>query len=111
MKTLTRKIKEAFENSENVRKDSGFIYLDAEELQALVNMRKVQRFNISTPIDRYTDEQGSTYYQGIGHIFISRTQAKEGIKDFIEHNEVKGSKTFAKVYISKWVNDRYYVSL
>jgi hypothetical protein len=111
MKTLTRKIKEAFKDSENVDKESGFIYLNAEELQALVNMRKVQRFNINTPIDRYTDEQGSTYYQGMGHISISRTQAKEGIKDFVEHNEVKGSKTFAKVYISQWANDRYYVSL
>jgi hypothetical protein len=111
MKTLTRKIKETFENSEAKNKDSGFIYLDAEELTALVNMRKVQRFNISTPIDRYTDAQGSTYYQGFGSVNISRKQAKEGIKNFVEHNEVKGSKTFAKVYISKWHNDRYYVSL
>jgi len=111
MKTLTRKIKEAFKNSEAVGKDSGFIYLDAEELQALVNMRKVQHFNIDTPIRRFTEEQGSEYYLGMGSITISRKQAKEGIKDFVEYNEVKGSKTFAKVYISKWHNDRYYVAL
>ena len=111
MKTLTRKIKEAFKNSEAEDKDSGYIYLDAEELTALVNMRRVQHFNISTPIDRFTEEQGSQYYQGFGSISISRTQAKEGIKNFVEYNEVKGSKTFAKVYISKWHNGRYYISI
>tara|TARA_Y100000004_G_scaffold56339_1_gene62712 strand:+ start:544 stop:879 length:336 start_codon:yes stop_codon:yes gene_type:complete len=111
MKTLTRKIKEALKNNENENKDYGYIYLDAEELTALVNMRRVQHFSISAPIDRYTEEQGSSYYEGFGSISISRAQAKEGIKSFVEHNEVKGSKTFAKVYISKWLNDRYYVSL
>ena len=109
MKTLTRKIKETFENSES--KDSGYIYLDVEELTALLNMRRVHHFVISTPIRRFTEEQGSEYYQGMGSIKISRKQAKEGIEDFIEYNEVKGSKTFARVYISKWANDKYYVSL
>lgn len=111
MKTLTRKIKETFKNSEEEGKDSGYIYLDAEELTALVNMRRVQHFNISTPIDRYIEEQGSRYYEGFGSLNISRKQAKEGIKNFVEYSEVKGSKTFAKVYISKWHNDRYYISI
>tara|TARA_R100001480_G_scaffold50412_2_gene63686 strand:+ start:127 stop:462 length:336 start_codon:yes stop_codon:yes gene_type:complete len=111
MKTLTRKIKETFKNNGEESKDSGYIYLNAEELTALVNSRKVQHFRISTPIDRYTEQNGSRYYQGFGSIRISRKQAIESIKPFVEHNEVKGSETFAKVYISTWVNDRYYVSL
>ena len=112
MKTLNRKIKETFKNSEEESKDSGYVYLDAEELTALVNMRKVQRFNINAPIDRFTKEQGKEFYRGFGSISISRKQAQDSIKNFVDYNEDKdGNKTFARVYISKWLDDRYYIVL
>jgi len=112
MKTLNRKIKEAFKNSDEESKDSGYVYLDPNELTALVNMRRVQQFRINAPIDRYTEEQGTRYYSGFGTISISRKQAQDSIKTFVDYNEDKdGNKTFARVYISKWHNDRYYIVL
>ena len=112
MKTLTRKIKEAFKNSDEDSKDSGYVYLDAEELTALVNMRRVKSFRINAPIDRYIEEQGTRYYSGFGSISISRKQAQDSIKTFVDYNEDnEGNKTFARVYISKWHDDRYYIVL
>ena len=108
MKTLLRKIKEVLPTSET--KESGYIYLNAEELTALVNMRKVSVFAKSCGIDRYIEEGGSRYYVGFGSVTLSRKQAKESIKDFVEYHNVKGQPTFAKVYISNWFNNRYYIS-
>ena len=80
MKTLTRKIKEALKNNENENKDYGYIYLDDEELTALVNMRRVQHFSISAPIDRYTEEQGSSYYEGFEVSAYQGRKLKKGLK-------------------------------
>ena len=108
MKTLLRKIKEVLPTSET--KDSGYIYLNAEELTALINMRKVSVFAKSCGIDRYVEEGGNRYFVGFGSVTLSRKQAKESVKDFVRYNDVKGQPTFAKVYISNWSNDRYYIS-
>ena len=108
MKTLLRKIKTVIKNdSENF---SGTIYLTADELIALVNMRKVKYFNKDCSIDRFLSLEGDRYVEGHNTIKISRKQAQEVCNDFEKYNEFKGAKTFARVYISTWQGNGYYIS-
>ena len=106
MNALTKKINVVINDAEK-----NYIYLTADELDALLKRRGVKHFALSTSIDRYIEEGGSEYYPGFDTLSITRGQAKELAKSFRESSTKEGKELLAKVYISQWAELGLYISL
>jgi len=90
--------------------DDNYLYLTAAELAALLKMRKVKHFALTTGIDRYKEINGNSYYPGHEVIEVTRKQAVKSCDYFI-NNKPEG---FARVYFSDLklqADPQYYVSL
>ena len=108
MKTLNNKINEVMKNDADK-----YIFLNRAELAVLLKMRKVKHFAISTGINRYVEEQGDSYYPSFEVLAVTRKQATETCRQFLDRD--RDSEEFARVYISNMklsgTDDEYYVSL
>lgn len=109
MKALYKRLETTLRESGDDRGQN--FYLNAEEVTALVNSRRATCFNHNTALDRYIEDEGTSYYPGLGNITITRAQAKDLAEDFARFSEKDGEQLLARVYVSLWHNNKFYVSL
>lgn len=97
MKSVNEKIKSAL-----LGDDNNYAFFDANELNTLVRMNKVNTFIISCGIDRFVStNQDDGYYPSFGAIAVNRKQAKDLAKDFREYGVKNDKPLFARVRISE----------
>jgi len=104
---LRAKIRQAL----TTEKKSDIIRLNTIELTTLVNMQRVTVFKYSNGMQRFAKIEGNEYYDGIGSLDISRTQAKQLAYDFERFSKKDGQDLYAQVYISDWRKNKLYISL
>lgn len=110
MKSVNEKIESAILGG-----DFNEAYFDANELNTLVRMNRVNGFVISAGIDRFISKNTDDgYYPSFGAISINRSQAKDIAKDFREYSVKDNKVLYARVRISEhrdYIADRDYISI
>ena len=97
MKSVNEKIESALLGGE-----FNEAYFDANELNTLVRMNRVNGFVISAGIDRFISKNTDDgYYPSFGAISINRSQAKDIAKDFRQYSVKDNKVLYAKVRISE----------
>ena len=106
MKSVNKKIESALLGGE-----FNEAYFNANELNTLVRMNRVNGFVISAGIDRFiSNNTDDGYYPSFGAISINRNQAKEIAKDFREYSVKDNKPLYARVRISEY-SDRLSIIL
>jgi len=106
MKTLNDKIKAALAghglSDQSDDKESGYAFLTAKELNALVRMRRARHICMAGGVKRFEEDDGDSYFPSYGSITLTKRQAKEVAEDFSRWDEKNGKPLLAQVYLSDW---------
>tara|TARA_R110000803_G_scaffold44155_2_gene93598 strand:- start:423 stop:731 length:309 start_codon:yes stop_codon:yes gene_type:complete len=101
------KIKKAIQ-SEN---GSAHIHLTMAELKTLVNMQRVKVISCQAISRPHADIKKDLYYPMQNSLKINRKQANIIVDDRLDFERIKEEIHYERVYISKWRDNRLYISI
>ena len=107
MTTLTTKIEVAIQGEDG----SDHIYVTMAELKKLVNMQRVIFINCNAVSRPSADIKKDLYYPMQNSLKINRKQANIIVDDRLHFERIKEEIHYERIYISKWQNNRLYISI
>tara|TARA_R100001369_G_C3210112_1_gene147786 strand:- start:160 stop:468 length:309 start_codon:yes stop_codon:yes gene_type:complete len=101
------KIKEAIQSE----KGNAHIHITMAELKTLINMQRVKVINCNAVSRPHADINDDLYYPMQNIFQINRKQANIIVDDRLNFERIKEEIHYERIYISKWRNNRLYISI